>query len=72
MEKENNSELSAVEKIGSTLLVLHRSSSTIRMVEGVDQNGELKDNGFKEISSDQILHLDTEDRSFAQMFSEFY
>ncbi|MFP3598548.1 DUF3945 domain-containing protein [Chryseobacterium sp. SIMBA_029] len=72
MEKENNNELSAVEKRRDTLLVLHHTSNTIGMVEGVDQNGELKDSSLKEVRSDQIVHLDTEDRPFAQMFSEFY
>ncbi|SFN42388.1 Protein of unknown function [Chryseobacterium oleae] len=72
MKKEHNNELHAIEKRRDTLLVLHHTSNTIGMVEGVAQNGELKDSSFKEVSSDQLVHLVAEDDSFAEMFSEFY
>ncbi|WP_223609543.1 DUF3945 domain-containing protein [Chryseobacterium sp. OSA05B] len=72
MKKDKNNALNAVEKVGNTLLVLHHSSSTIGMVEGVDQNGELKDSSFKEVGSDKRIHLVAQDDSFAEIFSEFY
>lgn len=72
MEKNKTHDIEAIQKVGDTLLVLHHKNNTIGLVNGVDPQGQLKEVLPQHKGSDEVLHIEANDESFAQFFSYFY
>ncbi|WP_261511760.1 DUF3945 domain-containing protein [Chryseobacterium paludis] len=71
MKKENNIN-DTVEKVKDTLLVLNNTINTIRLVQGVDKEGNLKEVLPENTSSQQMIRIDADEGSFTSFFTDFY
>jgi len=72
MEKEINNESDTVERLGDTLLVLHHSSSTIGLVQGIDQEGNLKETKPEDKYAGNFVRIEPKEDSFTRFFADFY
>jgi hypothetical protein len=72
MEKERNNESDTVEKLGDTLLVLHHSSSSIGLVQSIDNEGNLKETKPKEKHDGEFVRINPDKDSFTRFFADFY
>jgi len=72
MEKGINNESDTVEKLGDTLLVLHHSSSTIGLVQGIDREGNLKEIKPEEKPDGEFVRIESKEDSFTRFFADFY
>ncbi|MYY25885.1 DUF3945 domain-containing protein [Elizabethkingia anophelis] len=70
-EKELSQETS-IKKTGDTLLVLHHDTDTIKLVQGIDHNGNLKDIPLSHNPSEVPILIDQENHDFVNFYCDFY
>ncbi|WP_454060350.1 DUF3945 domain-containing protein [Elizabethkingia ursingii] len=70
-EKELRQQAS-IKKTNDTLLVLHHDTDTIKLVQGIDHNGNLKDIPLSHNPSEVPILIDEENQDFVNFYCDFY
>ncbi|PUB26417.1 uncharacterized protein DUF3945 [Elizabethkingia sp. YR214] len=70
-EKELHQQTS-IKKTGDTLLVLHHDTDTIKLVQGIDHNGNLKDISLSHDPCEMPILIDEENQDFVNFYCDFY
>ena len=61
-----------IKKTGDTLLVLHHDTDTIKIVQGIDHEGNLKDIPLNQNTNNSPILIDQENQDFVNFYCDFY
>ncbi|AJW65171.1 hypothetical protein VO54_03745 [Elizabethkingia miricola] len=71
-EKNELIQKTGIKKTGDTLLVLHHDTDTIKIVQGIDHEGNLKDIPLNQNTNNTPILIDQENQSFVNFYCDFY
>lgn len=71
-EKNELTQKTGIKKTGDTLLVLHHDTDTIKLVQGIDHNGNLKDIPLSHNPSEMPILIDQDNDDFVNFYCDFY
>ncbi|WP_276520350.1 DUF4099 domain-containing protein [Elizabethkingia ursingii] len=71
-EEKELTRQTSIKKIGDTLLVLHHDTDTIKLVQGIDRNGNLKDIPLSHNPTEVPIFIDEENQNFVNFYCDFY
>ena len=71
-EKNELTQKTGIKKTGDTLLVLHHDTDTIKIVQGIDHNGNLKDIPLNQNTDNEPILIDQENQDFVNFYCDFY